>query len=438
MTGTRRNDSNNVCREWYVAMKKPDDVYVIGSFSTRFKRWPEKTLGDLTREAFLGVLRDAGMQSGKDIQFVWFSNCSMGILWGQDLIRGHVCMDPIIEEGLLPERTPIINVEGACASASMAFHGAWKDILSGQCDVSLAIGADKFYHEDVSLAISAYEHGIDRKNKDRLVKEYNQVATECGRDFVLGTDHTIFMDTYAMQACWHMWKWGTTQGQIAIAASKNHYHGSLNPLAQYQFEVPVDKVLSDYMVSYPLTRSMCAPIGDGAAAAILCSADYYKDLPPEIRRRAVKVAANILVSGKHRNISEPSLSKCAADRAYRMADINPAEVDVAELHDATAFCEIYQVEMMGFCPVGQGGKFIESGATRLGGSLPVNTSGGLVSKGHPVGATGLSMMNEIVIQLRDEADKRQVQGAKMGLIENGGGVVSTEEFACGVTILQAV
>jgi len=419
-------------------MRKPTDVYIIGSYSTRFKKWLDKSLKDLTRDAYLGVLQDAGMKDGKDIEFVWFSNCAMGVLWEQDLIRGHVSMDPLVDDGLLPERIPIINVEGACASASMALHGAWKDILSGQCDVSLAIGADKFYHPDMPMVIAAYEHGIDRNEKSRLVQEYDLVAAECGREFSLGAGHTIFMDTYAMQACWHMWKWGTTQEQIAIAASKNHYHGSLNPLAQYQFEVPVEKALSDYMVSYPLTRSMCAPIGDGAAAAILCSPDYLKGLPLEIRNRAVKIAANVLTSGKHRHISEPSLSKTAADRAYRLSDLTPAHIDVAEVHDATSFCEIYQVEMMGFCPFGQGGKFIESGATKLGGPLPINTSGGLVSKGHPVGATGLSMINEIVTQLRGEADKRQVQGAKTGLIENGGGVVSTEEYACSATILQAV
>jgi acetyl-CoA acetyltransferase len=244
------------------------------------------------------------------------------------------------------------------------------------------------------------------------------------------------MDTYAMQACWHMWKWGTTQEQIAIAASKNHYNGSLNPKAQYQFEVPVEKVLEDYLVSYPLTRSMCAPIGDGGAAAILCSEEYLKSLPQEVRSRAVKVTASVLASGKHRSISEPSLSNWAAKRAYEMAEIGPQDIDVAELHDATSFCEIYQAEMMEFCPMGEGGTFIESGATKLDGSIPVNTSGGLVSKGHPVGSTGLSMIYEIITQLRGEAGARQVPDAKIGLSENGGGVISTEEFTCSITILE--
>jgi acetyl-CoA acetyltransferase len=233
-----------------------------------------------------------------------------------------------------------------------------------------------------------------------------------------------------------MWKWGTTREQIAMAASKNHYHGSLNPKAQYQFEVPVEKVLADYEVSYPLTRSMCAPIGDGGAAAILCSEDYLKSLPMEVQSRAIRVLASVMTSGKHRPIAEPSLSKWAADKAYQMAGVGPQDIAVAEVHDATSFCEIYQVEMLGFCPMGQGGRFIESMATKLNGKIPINTSGGLVSKGHPVGATGLSMMNEIVTQLRREAGARQVPRAEIGLTENGGGVISVEEYACGITILQ--
>jgi acetyl-CoA acetyltransferase len=416
--------------------KRVKDVYVIGSYSTQFKKWIDKSMKELTRDTYLGVLADAAMKDGRDIEFAWFGNCAMGNLWGQDIVRGHVCMSPLVEDGLFPERVPLINVEGACATASMAFHGAWKDILSGQCDVSLAMGVDKFYHEDLVRVLNAYEHGIDRLDKERLVQEYEEVARECGRTFKLGNNRTIFMDTYAMQACWHMWKWGTTQEQIAVAASKNHHNGSLNPKAQYQFEVPIEKVLEDYLVSYPLTRSMCAPIGDGGAAAILCSEDYFKELPQEVKERAVNISASVLSSGKHRKIAEPSLSKWAADRAYKMADIAPEDIDVAEVHDATSFCEIYQAEMLGFCPVGEGGRFMQSGATKIDGSIPINTSGGLVSKGHPVGSTGLSMIYEIVTQLRGEAGPRQVPNAEIGLTENGGGVVSTEEYACSITILQ--
>ncbi len=417
-------------------MNKAQNVYIIGSFTTKFKKWQEKTMKDLTRDTYLGVLEDAGMKDGRDIEFAWFGNCGMGIIWDQDIVRGHVCMSPLVEDGLFPERVPIINVEGACATASMSLHGAWKDILSGQCNVSLAMGVDKFYHKEMEKVMLAFDNGVDRGDKKRLIKEYEAVGEECGKEFEVGPGRTIFMDTYAMQACWHMWKWGTSQEQIAIGASKNHYNGSLNPNAQYQFEVPVEKVLEDYMVSYPLTRSMCAPIGDGGAAAILCSEDYFKDLSPEIRDRAVKLSASVLSSGKHRNIAEPSLSKWAVDRAYKMAGIGPGDIDVAEVHDATSFCEIYQSEMLGFCPTGKGGEFVESGATMLDGSIPINTSGGLVSKGHPIGSTGLSMIYEIVAQLRGEAGPRQTPDARIGLTENGGGVISTEEFACSVNILM--
>ncbi len=419
-------------------MKSMPSVYLIGSFSTVFQKWQDKSMKDLTRDTYLGVLADAGMDDGRDIGFAYFGNCSMGTLWEQDIVRGHICMMPLVEEGLFPERVPLINVEGACATASMAFHAAWKDVLSGQSEVCLAIGVDKFYHPEMQKVLVAYEHGIDRGDKDRLVSEYMEIAGQCGREFKLGPGHTVFMDTYAMQACWHMWKWGTTQKQIAIGASKNHHNGALNPKAQYRFDVSVEKVLADYEVSYPLTRSMCAPIGDGGAAAILCSENYFLGLPQEIRRRAVKVSASAMTSGKHRRIDEPSLSRYAAERAYALAGIDADRIDVAEVHDACSFCEIYQSEMLGFCPDGQGGRFIESGATGLDGSLPINTSGGLVSKGHPVGATGLSMIYEIVTQLRGEAEDRQVKGCRHGLTENGGGVISSEEYACCVNILESI
>lgn len=412
------------------------DVYLVGTYSTTFKKWLDKSGKDLTRDALVGVLQDAQLEDGGMIESAFFSNCGMGIIWDQDSVRGHCMVAPLVEEGLFPERVPLVNVEGGCASGSMAFHLAWKDVLSGVHDVSLAMGMDKFYHENKDLVMEAFQHGIDREDRPRLIEEYQAVAQECGQNFDFGPGRSIFMDTYAMQACWHMWKWGTTQEQIALGASKNHYNGSLNPKAQYQFEVPVEKVLEDYLVSYPLTRSMCAPIGDGAAAALLCSESYLKSLPRAVQDRATKVKASVLSGGKHRPIAEPSLSNWAAGRAYKMAGLGPEDVDVAEVHDATSFCEIYQAEMMGFCPIGQGGEFVGSGATALDGKIPINTSGGLVSKGHPIGATGLSMMYEIATQLRGEAGPRQIKDARVGLVENGGGVISVEEFACGVTILE--
>lgn len=412
------------------------NVYIIGSYSTQFKKWPEKTFTDLTRDTYLGVLKDAAMENGDEIEFAYFGNCAMHH-WDQGFIRGQVCFIPLVEDGLFPERVPVINVEGACATASMAFHSAWKDILSGQSEVTLAIGVEKIYMpDDKATMFALFDEGMDNFDREPTIQTYRQAAEKCGRKFEPGSDRTIFMDTYAMQACYHMWRYGTTQRQIAMAASKNHYHGSLNPLAQYQFEVPLEKVLEDRLISYPLTRSMCAPVGDGAAAALLCSEDFFKNLPSKIQARAVKIGASVISGGKSRSFDEPSLSKVAADRAYDMAGIGPVDISVAEVHDATSFCEVYQMEMMGFCPIGEGGKFVESGATALDGKIPVNTSGGLVSKGHPIGATGLSMIYELVTQLRGEAGSRQVKNAEFALQENGGGVIGFEEAACSVFVLQ--
>ena len=338
---------------------------------------------------------------------------------------------------------PIVNVEGACATASMALHGAVKDIRSGDAEVSLAMGVEKTYRAGADQdpvvraeMFDAYRAGIDNFDEARLTAEYDKLAAFAGCSFERGPGRTMFMDTYAIQAAVHMARHGTTQAQIAAGAAKNHTYGAANPLAQYRFPMTVDEVLADRLVSWPLTRAMCAPIGDGAASAIVCSSDFLLAQPSEIRDRAVQVKATVLTGGCYRAIDEPSLSQVAAQRAYAIAGVGPDDVDVAEVHDATSFCELYQVEMLGFCEPGQGGAFVASGATGPGGPIPVNTGGGLVSKGHPIGATGLSMIHELVTQLRGEAGVRQVPDARIALQENGGGVMGLEEAACSVTILE--
>ncbi|ANK82250.1 MAG: thiolase [Rhizobiales bacterium NRL2] len=413
------------------------DAYIIGSFSTRFQKWPDKSFKDLTREAYLGALADAGMENGDDIEFGWFGNCGMWLHNDQGSIRGQVCFTPLVNEGLFPARVPMINVEGACATASMALHGAWKDILSGQTDVSLALGVEKIWIPDEPEKIQrSFYAGIDNFDPDEWMEYYKAAGEEAGKEFETGPNRTVFMDTYAMQACYHMKKHGTTQRQIAAGAAKNHNYGAMNPNAQYQFQMSVDQVMQDRPVSYPLTRAMCSPIGDGAAAAVVVSEDYFQGLPQAVKDRAVKIRANALSGGKYKKLDEPSLSMTAAKKAYSMADLKPDDIQVAEVHDATSFCEVLQVEMMGFCDIGEGGRFIEAGETGPGGKVPVNTSGGLVSKGHPVGATGLSMIYELTTQLRGEAGERQVPDARIALAENGGGVMGFEEAACAVTILE--
>ncbi|MEM1187162.1 MAG: thiolase family protein [Pseudomonadota bacterium] len=412
------------------------DVYLVGAFSTVFGKRPTDSVKDLTREAFLGALADAGFADGGTIESCWFGNCGMWVE-EQGSIRGQVCLTPLVREGLFPERVPVVNVEGGCATASMALNGAWKDIAAGTADAVLALGVEKtFYPDNPAQSARLFEGGIDQYDKNEWRDYYAAAGKVAGKAFEPGPNRSIFMDTYAMQACYHMQRFGTTPAQIAAAAAKNHCHGALNPRAQYRFEMTVEEVLADREVSWPLTRAMCAPIGDGAAAALLVSARRLRELPPPVRERAVRVAATTLSGGKYRALDEPGLSRVAAQKAYRQAGLAPAAIDVAEVHDATAFCELYQAEMLGFCEEGKGGTFVESGATRLGGSLPINTSGGLVSKGHPVGATGLSMIAELTEQLRGEAGNRQVPGAHTALAENGGGVVGFDEAACSVVILQ--
>ncbi len=411
------------------------DVYVVGTSCTAFGKRPGDSFRDLAREAYLDAIGDAAID-GSEIEQAWFGNCGMGA-WGQASIRGQVAFTPLVREGLFPERVPMINVEGGCATASMAFHGAFKDIASGEAELSLAIGVEKTHSDDKTLTQAIFDGGIDQMNPEEWHEYYARRGEEAGKPFdAKAGGGTIFMDTYAMQAAWHMKRWGTTQAQIAAGASKNHHHGSLNPKAQYRFEVSVEQALADREISYPLTRSMCAPIGDGAAAALLCSADWLAGQPEAVRDRAVKVRASVLTGGKYRDPAEPGLSRLAGEKAFRRAGLGRGDVDVVEVHDATSFCEIYQLEMLGFAEDGQGGPLVASGETALGGRLPVNLSGGLVSKGHPVGATGLSMIHELALQLRGEAGARQAKGARIGLAENGGGVIGFDEAACSVIILE--
>jgi len=413
-----------------------EDVFLIGIYSSKFGKFADISYRDWVREAYQGVLADADMENGDLIDFTYFGNCSMNMV-GQSNIRGQSCFIPLVQEGLFPERVPIINVEGACATGSMAFHSAWKDILSGQSNLTLALGVEKlFFPDDPVGMLKIFEVGMDQITPQETINVYKEAGDIIGQPFENSPNRSFFMDTYSMQARHHMHKYGTTQRQIAFGAAKNHNFGAQNPKAQYRFEQTVDQVLEDRMVNYPLTRAMCAPVGDGAAAALLCSEDLLNDLPSKVRDRAVRVKASTFTGGKYRSFDEPSLSRIAADKAYKIASIEPDDIDVAEIHDATSFCEIYQMEMLGFCPIGKGGPFIESGHTTLEGKIPVNTSGGLVSKGHPVGATGLSMIYELATQLRNEAGERQVKDAEFAMQENGGGVIGFEEAVCSVVILQ--
>ncbi|MEO6196550.1 MAG: thiolase family protein, partial [Dehalococcoidia bacterium] len=246
-----------------------------------------------------------------------------------------------------------------------------------------------------------------------------------------GEKRSMFMDFYAAFARSHMAKYGTTKEQFARIAVKNHYHGSLNPHAQYREVYSLEDVLASPTVAEPLTRLMCSPIGDGAAAAVLVSPEVAR----QITTKPVWVRASVLGSGFDRLPGEDDVTVTMAKKAYEMAGVGPEDLNVVECHDASAPAELVLYEELGLCARGEGGKLIDSKATYIDGPIPVNPSGGLISKGHPIGATGVAQIYEIFMQLRGEAGERQVKNPKVGLTENGGGMVKGDPAALTVHIL---
>lgn len=407
-------------------------VYIVGIGSTAIGRHPDKSVKDLTREAVDLALGDAGAKM-TDIEAAWFSNTRQGMMENQNTIRGQCAL-----RAMGFETIPIVNVENACASSSTGLNQAFANIKAGLCEVALVVGAEKmFYPDKKDLMFKAFLGGWDVHDMERSktvllsLGDGLDVPPEAHKDT---GQRSVFMDIYASLARQHMRLHGTTARQIAAAASKSHFHSTMNPLAQYRHDMSVDDILNDKLVAWPLTRAMCAPISDGAAALVVCSEDA---LPRFGRDRAVEVMGTALVSGSNRAHDDLSrhLGKVAADKAYAQAGIGPHDIGVAEVHDASAYAEILQTENLGLCAPGDGGPMAERGDTRLGGRIPVNTSGGLLSKGHPIGATGAIQLHELVMQLRGEAGARQVSGVRFAAAENGGGFFGVEEAATVVTIL---
>jgi acetyl-CoA acetyltransferase len=336
------------------------------------------------------------------------------------------------------DKIPVTNVENACAGGSTALHLAYAGIKAGMYDVAMALGSEKISHPDKNLSLGAYASCMDVEN---FLQHINMIM-EVSKTFKVkipedqtapGEGRSIFMDAYAAAARWHMDRFGSTQHHLAVVCSKNHWHGSLNPLSQYQNPMTVEEILADKPVAYPLTRAMCAPVGDGAAAAVVCSERFLKKLG---HARPVRILASVCGQGADRGLDDTDIGERLSKQAYEIAGVGPKDIDTAELHDATAFGELHQTEAMGFCPLGQGGPYAMSGATKLGGAKPINTSGGLECRGHPIGASGLAQIHEAVTQLRGEAGERQVAGARTALAENGGGNIGVEEAAMCIHILQ--
>ncbi|MCD6671368.1 MAG: thiolase family protein [Burkholderiaceae bacterium] len=408
------------------------EIYVVGTGMTPFGRHLDIDMKTLVRQAVEAALDDAGTEKSA-LQAAFFANASQGHMEGQHMIRGQVALRSMGIGGI-----GVVNVENACASGSSAFVLAHTHLRAGAADVVLAVGAEKMYSADRDRMFSVFDSAWDvheaEKIRERLLELGKGVEVPPGT--TSAKPYSVFMDVYAAFSRAHMKRFGTTQRQLAAVAAKNHRHSVHNPLSQYRNPYTIEEVLAAPPITYPLTLPMCSPISDGAAAAVLCTKAGLTRLGID-PSRVIRVLASVVQTGSDRDDSEfrSHCTALAARRAYEQAGVAPEDVSVAEVHDATAMGEIIQIENLGFCEFGEGGPVSERGDTTIGGRIPVNPSGGLESKGHPVGATGLGQIHELVAQLRGEAGARQVEGARIALAENGGGLQGIEEAVACVTIL---
>jgi len=402
-----------------------ENVYIVGVGMTPFGRHADKTIKQLTAWAVEDALKDASCDR-KWIQVGFFGNCTQGHFDGQHMIRGQVALLPLGLEGI-----PLFNIEGACASSSHAFNLAVTQLRAGAADIALAVGAEKMFYSDKSKMFSAFESAWDIET----FEENQQYLAAMGKDIVpppgsqSPKPYSPFMDVYAaLGRGGLMERFGITQRQLAAVSSKNHGHSVHNERSQYRNAMSIEEILAAPPITYPITLPMCSPISDGAAAAILCTesalAKYGFD-----KRRAVKVLASVVRSASARAADDfdKGCTYQAGKAAFEQAGISAQEVDVAEVHDATAIGELLSIESLGLCEPGMSGVMAERGDSALGGRLPVNPSGGLESKGHPIGATGIGQIFELVEQLRGNCGKRQVEGARIALQGNGGGLWRVEE-----------
>ncbi len=408
-------------------------IYIAGIAMTVFGRHFERSLEDLAREAVDGALKDAGCAK-EQLGTAFYAGITNGPLQGQFAIPGQVVLGKLGIDGI-----PVYNIDNGCAAGSSAFALAVQSLKAGVTDVALALGAEKMNVEDKLSVLKLMEAGWDVSRVDenyaRLVKLGEGIVPPEGSES--DKPYSKFMSIYAALCRNHMKKWGTTQRQIAAVSAKNHQHSVHNPWSQFRKPFSIDEVLAAPPITYPLTLPMCAPVTDGAAAAIICTEDGLKRIGAD-RSRCIKVAASVVRSATSRTIDqhELNLARLAANQAYEIAGLGPNDMHVAEVHDAAAMGEIIQVENLGFVEMGEGGPAAERGDFTIGGRIPVNPSGGLESKGHPLGATGIGQLYELVTQLRGEAGARQVEGARHAIQENGGGNIGVEEAAVAVHILS--
>jgi acetyl-CoA acyltransferase len=383
------------------------EVSIIGVGMTRFGKWLERSMQDLGQEAVWNAIEDANIPA-KSIEVAYVGN---GLAPQLTDLKGTIGQHVLTQAGIFG--VPVINVENACSSGSTALRGAYLEVASGNADMALALGVEKLFCGDTARSAAAMAQGT--------------AFAKLG---------FMFVGLYSMQLRRWIEKYGATKEQFAKVVVKNSYNGSLNPYAQFRKPLTIEEVLNSRVIAEPLTQYMCSTMGDGAAAAIVCAKEVARKYTT---KPLVDIAACELVSGTFTFPGEEheEITKRAVKRAYEKAGIGPKDVNVAEVHDGMAPAELKLYEELGFCEPGEAGRLIDEGRTSLTGTIPVNPSGGLAAKGHPVGATGLAQIAEIVWQLRGEAGPRQVtNNPRIGLTENAGGWSSDDNAACAVTILK--
>jgi acetyl-CoA acyltransferase len=396
-------------------------VLIAGAGMTRFEK-SGSSLRHLAGAAVGEALADAGVEVGQ-IEAAYVGNAVAGLVTGQEMIRGQVVLRPLGIEGI-----PIFNVENACASAASALHLGWQAVAAGAHDCVLCLGAEKLTSEDKRVGMRAIGTAIDLEQRAELAAE---IGTPPGE----GGERSFFMDLYADMTRRYMNASGASPEDFAAVVVKNQHNGGLNPRAQYGGELSLEQVLDSRMVVDPLTLLMCSPISDGAAAVVLLSEKAAR----EAGVSGPRIRASVVRSGNRHDRDEPlsGSTGLAAREAFELAEIGPEDLSCAEVHDASAPAELMAYEQLGLAAPGEGPALLASGRTRLDGAMPVNTSGGLLSKGHPIGATGIAQICESTWQLRGEAGARQVEGASVALAQNGGGWLEGDSAAMAVHILSA-
>jgi acetyl-CoA acetyltransferase len=382
------------------------DVVIIGVGMTRFGKFLERSLQDLGTEATWNAIDDTGIPP-RDIPIAYVA-CSVGYQLVE--IKGTIGEHVLGTAGFFG--IPIINVENACSSGSTALRGACLEVASGNYDVALALGVEKLFCNDTAKSAAAMASGTP----------YAKYGF-------------MFPALYSMSLKHWMDKYSVTQRHFAKVTMKNSKNGSLNPLAQFRKPLSMDEILNARVIAGPLTLYMCSTMGDGAAAVIVCTREKARQYTA---RPLIQIAACELLSGTVHYPGQPHepVETRASRLAYQKAGIGPEDVNVAEVHDGMAPAELMLYEELGLCEEGESSKWIDEGKTEITGQVPVNPSGGLTAKGHPVAATGLAQIAEITWQLRGEAGPRQVKNPKIGLTENAGGFILDDNAACAVTILK--